>query len=160
MPTSCVAHRFAGSNEPLAQGTHVAFAIYKPGQGKWTRILTAVGAGLMTLYMVYWLVGELNGLHTTNKGTIQAIVGIGLVVGVAALLWYLLNKPRIVDFMIATEAEMRKVNWPSQRELVGSTWVVVCGTFMMASLIFILDVAFAQFFIWIRILDASVSIFN
>ncbi len=136
----------------------MAFAIYKPGQGKWTRLLTAIGAGLLTLYMVYWLMGELSGLHSANIGTIKMVVGVGLIVAVAALLWYLLNKPRIVDFMIATEAEMRKVNWPSQRELFGSTWVVVCGTFMMAALIFVLDIAFAEFFVIIHILDADVSI--
>ena len=41
----------------------------------------------------------------------------------------LMNSNKAVDYMIATEAEMRKVNWPPTREVVGSTWIVICGTF-------------------------------
>ncbi|MEX0777469.1 MAG: preprotein translocase subunit SecE [Phycisphaeraceae bacterium] len=134
------------------------FSLYKPGQGKWTRICTAVGAGLLTLAMIYWIVGELQGIHSEHRGTIQAIVGLGILLIVAGVLWWLLNKPRIVEFMIATEAEMRKVNWPTRREVIGSTWVVICGTFLMASLIFVLDIFFAELFINLRILDADVSV--
>ena len=36
-----------------------------------------------------------------------------------------MNKPSNVDFLIATDSEMKKVNWTTKGELFGSTRVVV-----------------------------------
>ena len=33
----------------------MALAIYKPGQGYWTRMLSAVGMGILVLAGAYWL---------------------------------------------------------------------------------------------------------
>ena len=71
------------------------------------------------------------------------------------LLWWLLNKARIVDFMIATESEMRKVNWPTRREIVGSTWIVISGTFLMAFLLFTVNLTFAKLFMVIGVLEGG-----
>jgi len=71
------------------------------------------------------------------------------------LLWYLLNQPRIADFLIATEVEMRKVSWPGRRELVGSTWIVICGTLMIVALLFVVNIGFAMLFRKIGILAGA-----
>lgn len=90
----------------------------------------------------------------TNRLYIQLIVSVCILAFFTVLTWWLLNKPRIVDFMIATEAEMKKVNWPTRRETVGSTIVVVSGTFMMAVGLWVVDLIFSELFININILHA------
>ena len=72
------------------------------------------------------------------------------------LLYYLICvKPKVADFLIATEGEMKKVNWSTRREIIGSTWVVIGLTFFIAVAIFVLDyLIFTPFFQWIRVLDS------
>jgi preprotein translocase SecE subunit len=91
-----------------------------------------------------------------NRLYLQAAAAVLLIVGFGLLLFYLLNKPRIVDFMIATEAEMRKVSWPSRREIIGSTWVVIAGTAMLAVLLLLIDLGFTWFFTRIGVLDVGI----
>ena len=43
-----------------------------------------------------------------------------------------MNKPTNVDFLIATDSEMKKVNWTSRKELIGSTKVVIIFMFLIA----------------------------
>ena len=45
-----------------------------------------------------------------------------------------MNKPANVDFLIATDSEMKKVNWTSRKELIGSTKVVILFMFLIAVL--------------------------
>lgn len=130
----------------------MAFTIYKSGQGYWTRMLTAVGIGTLVLSGIAWLWRELDVIQGNHRIYIQAGVAVGLLVAFGALTFYLLNQPRVVDFMIATEAEMRKVSWPNRQEVIISTWVVVCGTAMMAILLLVVDVFFVWFFTRIHVL--------
>ena len=131
--------------------------VYKPGQGYYTRMLSGIGAGAITLAGVAWLSNRLEASNIAANKVIwvQAGLAVGIIAVVGGLLWYLLNKPRIADFMIHTEAEMRKVNWPTRREIVGSTWIVICGTFMIAALLFVVDLAFGQLFMAINILQTA-----
>ena len=94
------------------------------------------------------------------SGTSSTMVYVSWGVALAPLLIFSLliyrwvgTKPRTCDFMIATEGEMKKVNWPSRKEVVGSTWIVICCVFLMAALLFGADFMFSAFFRWIKILD-------
>lgn len=58
-----------------------------------------------------------------------------------------------VEFLIATDGEMKKVNWTSYKEVKGSTIVVIAATFLIAGFLFIVDVAFSNFFSWIDVLQ-------
>ena len=51
----------------------------------------------------------------------------------------LLNKPRLADFLIESESELRRVDWPSKPEVVASTKVVVVVVVLMMILLFFLD---------------------
>jgi preprotein translocase SecE subunit len=51
----------------------------------------------------------------------------------------LMNKPENVDFLIATDSEMKKVNWTSRKELVGSSKVVILFMFFIAAYLFLND---------------------
>ena len=89
-----------------------------------------------------------------GSGEIILTASLGAAAGFG-LLWWVLNKPRVVDFMIATESEMRKVNWPTRREIIGSTWVVIGGTALMATLLFVVDISFAMLFRTIGVLEGG-----
>ena len=131
----------------------MALSTYKPGQGYYTRMLSAIGAATLVLVGVAWLWRELEVLADPFYYQVAAAVGIIGVTG--ALLWWLLNTPRVADFMIATEAEMKKVNWPTRREIFGSTWVVICGVLLLAGLLFVIDLAFGYLFVEIGILHSG-----
>ena len=64
-----------------------------------------------------------------------------------------INKPRSADFMIATEGEMKKVSWSSRREVVGGTKVVIATTFILALMLWAVDLAFGFFFMEIGVLQ-------
>lgn len=138
----------------------MALPIYKSGQGYWTRMLTAVGAGTLVLAGAAWLYARIIPQFFRDMGNliyVQAGVATGVIVVFGLLIYWLLNKPRIVDFMIAVEAEMKKVNWPTRKEIIGSTWVVICGTLLFAGLLFVINIAFGWLFTTINILAPTTA---
>jgi len=51
------------------------------------------------------------------------------------LLWRWLEKPKNADLLIDTESEMRKVTWPTFKDVISSSLVVIfCVIFLMAFL--------------------------
>ena len=140
------------------------FTIYKNRQGKWTRLGTAfaaAGLGLLTAYNLYqyalpYLPAYDPELH--NGGKVQAARYITLAVVVlllaafGVLVFWLGNKPKNVDFLIATDSEMKKVNWTTKGELFGSTRVVVLFLVFIAVFLFGVDLMFQTFFKLIRVL--------
>ena len=70
-----------------------------------------------------------------------AIIG-GLLVIYGLIVFWLMNKASNADFLIATDSEMKKVNWTSRRELIGSTKVVVIFMFLTALFLFLCDIVF------------------
>ncbi len=125
----------------------MALSIYKPGQGKWTRLLTAAGIGIIVFTAAFWVGGEMDAIPDEASRELWKTVMFALVMlGGGAMTYWALNRPRIADFMIATETEMKKVNWPSRRDIVGSTWVVILGTLLMAVFLFLVDLGFTWCF--------------
>lgn len=221
----------------------MAFGIYKPGQGYWTRVLTAVGLGVLVLAGVGWLTGQLKaipiqktawrapvsdshgtpvpgmrvalfaddrgetrlaeatigavenggrelliervdvvgkadpgstrriealsagigaaqapeysatvtrrpqGIAAFNLLYLQAGVAAGIVILATALIyWFIAIKPAPNEFLIAVDAEMRKVNWSTKREVYGSTSVVLVVFVTITLLLFLVDSGLASFF--------------
>lgn len=135
----------------------MALTINKPGQGYWTRMLSAIGAGIMLAACLVWSWGELQGAisEDSTRTTVQTVVACVIGLGGGFLCFWIMNKSRVVDFLIATESEMRKVNWPNKKELVGSTWVVICGTAFLAALLVFINVVFFKLFSMIDIIQAG-----
>jgi preprotein translocase SecE subunit len=133
------------------------FTIYKKGQGYWTRISTAGGVALLLAFTAFFLHSRLPVLVSSLEAKPRALTGVvtGVVVLGALLAWRLMNKPDNVDFLIATDSEMKKVNWTSQKELVGSTKVVIFFMLIIASVLFLIDVLFGYFFWLITVLKAK-----
>jgi preprotein translocase subunit SecE len=125
------------------------FSIYKPGQGKYVRWGTVIGAAMIILVGAAW-VGE-HELGAYGVPTQATGVMIWIALG-AILTFWVVNKPNLAEFMIMTESEMRKVSWPSRRVLISSTKVVIFMTLLLAGLLWLVDVGFKAVFEWLHIL--------
>jgi preprotein translocase SecE subunit len=64
------------------------------------------------------------------------------------LAWRIVNVPVFADFLIATEAEMNKVSWTTQRRLVQDTIVVLVTVVLMAFYLFGMDVMWKSVLSW------------
>jgi preprotein translocase SecE subunit len=80
-------------------------------------------------------------------------ISLGIVVVGSILAWWIMNKPGSVDFLIATDSEMKKVNWTTRAALIGSTKVVILFMFGIAIILFTLDLIFNTVFYAIRVLN-------
>jgi preprotein translocase SecE subunit len=50
---------------------------------------------------------------------------------------------------------MKKVNWPSRRDVIGSTIVVISGTLMFTLFLWLIDLGFAALFIEAGVLESG-----
>ena len=224
----------------------MAFGIYKPEQGYWVRVLTAVSAGIIILAAAAWgwaqagaatlpargyilsvsaitgtfdagssvellgiaddaegteiVVGSAGVLGTDETGSSTASIEIDtpvgadafaidrvqrirsgdstalvrarqkldlfpliylqagvaatvILLGAIAVYWFVASNRRSVDFLINTDGEMRKVNWSTKKEVIGSTQVVIVTAFLIALFLFSVDSAFAAFFRLVGVLE-------
>ena len=122
----------------------MVFGIYKRGQGKNTRLCSAfgvaiiVGLGCLQLY---------KKLDATDLGLwVKTMVPAVLFVALGLLIFWLVNKPSVADFMVAAEGEMKKVSWSSKKEIAVSTFVVIVVVIFMAVLLGVTDLSFKLFF--------------
>ena len=96
-----------------------------------------------------------NSFANRNRIYIQSIIAVVILLGAGLGGFSVMNRPNVVDFFIATEGEMRKVNWPSRPELIGATWLVICGTFLLAISITVVDLGFLEFFKKIKVIQTE-----
>jgi preprotein translocase subunit SecE len=113
-------------------------SLYKRSQGRIARqvtfgaivLLVAIGAWRTALY--------LRDSMSLNQSTVAATaLGVGLVG--AWIAFRLVNLPSFADFLIAVEAEMNKVSWPTRTELIRSSLVVIFSILFLATILFAYD---------------------
>jgi preprotein translocase subunit SecE len=132
----------------------MAFDIYKRGQGKYTRLYSAFGAAIVAGLGCFQLYKKLDG---TDLGLwVTTMVPAGLFVGLSLLIFWLVNKPSVADFMVAAEGEMKKVSWSSRKEIAVSTFIVIMVVILMAVLLGVTDLVFQVFFGWLLRSEFSV----
>jgi preprotein translocase SecE subunit len=132
--------------------------IYKKGQGYWTRMMSAIAAGLLIFMGASWLWNTMNGVRigTIETVWVQAGTAITFITVLAVVGYYLIAvHKKVVDFLIATEGEMKKVNWSTRREIMGSTWVVISLTFIVAAIIAVLDAGYSMIFQALKVLESA-----
>lgn len=78
---------------------------------------------------------------------------ITLLIGAVLAYYFAGVRPGSVEFLIATDMEMKKVNWSTRKDIMNSTWVVVGASFLLAAVLFGIDIAFQQFFQLIGVLQ-------
>ena len=136
----------------------MSVGIYKQGQGYWVRLMSAIGLGLLVMMGVVWLWDQLSGVQIGDVEPVYIQGGIAVItVAICGLIGDHLigRKPKLVEFMIATEGEMRKVNWSTRREVVGSTILVILLTLFIALFCQVADLSFSAFFQWAGVLDTA-----
>jgi preprotein translocase subunit SecE len=126
------------------------FSIYKSGQGKYVRWGTVASIAIVGGGGLWWL-AERTALAATENIALKVGILAGWALLTVFLAFFLVNKPSLADFMIMTESEMRKVTWPSRRELIVSTKVVILLTVILGLILWLVDVGFLKFFQLIRI---------
>jgi preprotein translocase subunit SecE len=134
----------------------MAIGIYKQGQGYWTRLMSAIGIGLIVFMGGVWLSDQLSAVRLFGLEPVW-VQGFAFVIIAGIFGWlgyyYLGRNPRSVDFLIATEGEMKKVNWSSRREIAGSTWVVIGLTVFIAICCYLFDLGFSALFRAVGVLE-------
>jgi preprotein translocase SecE subunit len=130
------------------------FQLYKPTQGYWTRMSTAVGAGALILWGASWIFEKLSVYHGSDYGL---YIQVGAAVVYMAILGYFLywatgKNHTTVDFLISVEGEMKKVNWSTWPEIIGATKVVILFVVIMSLMLFLVDTFFMLFFSQIGVL--------
>jgi preprotein translocase SecE subunit len=92
--------------------------------------------------------GLLTYRSLTLLPSIQFTVPLLMLLGGIWLAWRIVNVPAFADFLIATEAEMNKVSWTTQRRLVQDTIVVLVTVVLMAFYLFGMDVMWKSVLSW------------
>lgn len=127
----------------------------KPGQGRWARLTAYVGFGVIAVFGAVALhqvpglgskwFGSLEGLWTrrilgvefTLRPVFFPAAGLFLFAMVACHLY--LNRPKVGEFLIETQGEMKRVSWPTRREWVGSTIVVLVLVAVLSGFLYVAD---------------------
>lgn len=133
----------------------MAFGLYKSGQGYWTRVMTAIGGGTLGLAAAAWVWDQTKTIRVDYEVIYLQAVCAGIVAILTAILvyWLVGVNRKSSEFLIATEGEMRKVNWSTRKMILGQTWVVVAISVIIALILFITDLIFAWFFRLIDVLQ-------
>jgi|GEM_PF-472372 preprotein translocase subunit SecE len=130
-------------NRPVSGGNF--FTIYKKGQGYWTRMGTAVTAALLSGLTASFVYEQVN---LGNRGLWPLAIGIVVMAGLLLLCWWVMNAPGNADFLIATDSELKKVNWTKPADLMGSTKVVILFMLLIALFLFVCDYVLQFIFYW------------
>jgi len=117
--------------------------IYKRGQGYYTRLYSALVAFAIAAVGCFVLYRQLQNIGNI---WVETLVPVGVCVGFTWLIYWLVNKPSIADFMIAAEGEIKKVNWSSRKEIIASTIVVISVVAIMAIMLYLADLGFQVLF--------------
>ncbi len=120
--------------------------LYKKGQGSRARALVAIVAGLLVVFGVAEVFGSL--MAPANYIVSALLV---VVIGGGGIFFSFFHK-RAADFLIDTEAEMKKVAWPAWGEVKGSTAVVISTVIVMALFLVGVDSLLALAVQWMGIL--------
>ena len=112
----------------------LSMRFYRRTQGRIVRQVTMISLVILTL-LIAWR------SHVTLKVSSDEDPLWTLAVPATLLLlgtWFsfrLVHLPRFADFLIAVEAELNKVSWPSQQELIKSSIVVIVVIFLLAGVL-------------------------
>ncbi len=109
--------------------------IYKRSQGRIARQLT-FGAIAVVVAIGCWRLSEtLDQWRTEFRfGVPVALLALGVWVA-----YRVVNLPDFADFLIAVEAEMNKVSWPTRSELMRASLVVLITIFVLATVLTLFD---------------------
>jgi preprotein translocase subunit SecE len=129
-----------GGNSAWSQLVNELFKteIYKRSQGRLVRQFTCLAIWVAFALAAWRLLPLLTVEWRVSASVAYSIAGAVLLVG----LWLgfrIVNWPSFADFLIAVEAEMNKVSWPSRTELIRASTVVIVLMFGLMGVLFLYD---------------------
>ena len=121
-------------------GEMLSFSLYKWSQGRVTRQVTfaalAVVVGIGAWQLSQFIIGLASGESTgPDLGVMRFALPGGLLAAGLWLCFRIVNLPRFAEFLIAVEAEMAKVSWPSGDEVFRSSAVIIFLIFALAAIL-------------------------
>ncbi len=121
-------------SEPGEEAAPMSLSVYKKGQGTAARGL----AGVLAVLVGGWAARSMyfygsSGTFGLVMTTLTALFFGGLP------LYLVLFHRRVVDILIETQQEIRKVAWSSRSEVIGSTIVVVFVVALLSVFILVTD---------------------
>jgi len=130
------------------------FGLYKPNQGRVVRQVTFLSIALLGC-LVAWEVKRSALVSGLGFGGYLVMFALA-----AVMVWFafrVVNYSVFADFLIAVEAEMNKVSWPTRKELWNASLVVMFVIFSMAFFLFLFDAVWTVVFeaIGIRYSDSE-----
>jgi preprotein translocase subunit SecE len=122
-------------------GGLLSASVYKPSQGRVARQVTFAALAIVIGLGVWRSASLLQSLVPADMaaaddyGLVRFVLP-GLLLAAGA--WFafrLVNLPRFAEFLIAVEAEMAKVSWPSGDEVFRSSAVIIFLIFALAAIL-------------------------
>lgn len=126
--------------------------IYKRSQGRIVRQATFFAVAIafaLGAWRMYSIMPEQQAGMVVKYVLPAALLLVGLWVA-----YRIVNLPSFADFLIAVEAEMNKVSWPSRSELARASLVVILLIFGLTVVLFVYDQAWA--FLLSRVLKVTI----
>ena len=112
---------------------------YKPTLGKTARRATMLGVLVLLLAGVY-VAYQRNAFGVSAH--INAVVCFILALLSAWVSYRLVQFPTFAEFLVSVEAEMRKVYWPSGKEVKSTSKIVLIFMFLFVAMIYVYDTIF------------------
>ena len=126
-------------------GDVLSFSVYKRTQGRLARQLTfaALAAALVLgVWRLSQFVAAVYGADALRSqaagpdlGVVRFLLPGGLLAAGLWLCYRAVNWPKFADFLIAVEAEMAKVSWPTGTEVARSSAVIIFLIFALAAIL-------------------------
>ncbi|HET6879198.1 MAG TPA: preprotein translocase subunit SecE [Pirellulales bacterium] len=113
----------------------LSVGLYKRSQGRIARQVT-FGALALVVGLGAW---RLHRFLMDKPASIQVGAALSVLLVGLWMCYRAVNMPRFADFLIAVEAEMNKVSWPSRGELFRSSMVVIITMFGLAATLYFYD---------------------
>ncbi len=126
----------AMTSRPLVQELF-ASGLYKRNQGRIVRQVTCLTIWLVVA-VAAWRCHSLFILPTLGDEYKAASYLLAVLLGAIGF-WFgfrLVNWPKFADFLISVEAELNKVSWPTQKELVRASIVVIFTILFLSAILF------------------------
>lgn len=126
--------------------------LYKKGQGmiaRWTAGGLLLGMALYGCWSFQdyptdedsFLRTQLFGIEALNVSVDWAfLIAVVMAAALGALIYYfVVNHPKSAEFLIETEAELRKVSWPARHEYLNSSFVVILSVVVLSTWLVVCD---------------------
>lgn len=129
------------------------FRLFKPRQGRHARQATLIAIGVVLAIGAWSLKTWLEAEGYESSISLGVPIGVLAVTGWAA--FRLIQLPKFAEFLIAVEAEMGKVSWPTNSELIKASSVVIFVIFGLAALLYMYDAVLRAVLNFVRGLFAA-----